>query len=704
MGLATSRAESFTRVRDVPLPENEEIGDAASRDGLSGLNLHTKGTEFYGNSSNLAFLGNLYTRAKNQAETRAPEYPPTGPYTAAATNRPQPLSPATCPGAGPLTSKAQLSIVNLLYNADYTGHPSPRSLNGVEGATNSSPSFASGQVDADAVNNSQDISLPDVFSNITNTAQLEIEKIFISSYFTNKHYIHPVLTKGPFMRRCEREAWPISRRPGLFRGAIKFAGLYFAVVALGAINASPNETALLDHFSQQLEDPEKTLPSETRFSALDFAKFYFDIAKRALGDLFESSCLEAAQALFLMRDGCANGGGYWVGFECIYSHEIEMCCSSGRLDSMKELHYYQVSLPKLKINVGPLDPDAEDNDIAMIPTMVSLAQIMSEASHQLYHSTQRSMSEKSRLAMALDARLLEWKANIPSFLNPDATTLNDPEWAFKQKLVLRLRYYNTRILIHRPFLVAATSNTHSAEFRQHLHICLEAARNSITMQYESFMHRIYIRTWWYNTTYALYGSMILLHLILSNYPDLPDDELLEDVEKSLQIFESMDDIIVARRCAEMLREVLEVAGTCLLRRRRGEMNRRGSGLGIASSGSGSVSGSGAKVSGLSGGCGCALTGTGTASFAFGGSAPSTTGTSLPGMEVDAPAYHSSAVPLENMTSEGLDNRSNEEDFFFSLFSQDPHQPQDRTRTEMLANLVDPSILEDFAFGQEMSFF
>lgn len=194
--------------------------------------------------------------------------------------------------------------------------------------------------------------------------------------------------------------------------------------------------------------------------------------------------------------------------------------------------------------------------------------------------------------------------------------------------------------------------------------------------------------------------MILLHLILSNYPDLPDDELLEDVEKSLQIFESMDDIIVARRCAEMLREVLEVAGTCLLRRRRGEMNRRGSGLGIVSSGS---------ASGLSGGC--TLTGAGTASYAPGGSAstiPPSTGTSLPGMEVDAPAYHSSDVPtlpLENMTtSEGLDNRSNEEDFFFSLFSQDPHRPPDRTRTEMLANLVDPSILEDFAFGQEMSFF
>jgi hypothetical protein len=35
------------------------------------------------------------------------------------------------------------------------------------------------------------------------------------------------------MRRCEREAWPISERTTLFGGTIKFAGLYFAVVALG---------------------------------------------------------------------------------------------------------------------------------------------------------------------------------------------------------------------------------------------------------------------------------------------------------------------------------------------------------------------------------------------------------------------------------------------------------------------------------------
>lgn len=70
--------------------------------------------------------------------------------------------------------------------------------------------------------------------------------------------------------------------------------------------------------------------------------------------------------------------------------------------------------------------------------MVALGQIMSETSHLLYHSMKHTMDEKSQIAMNLDQRILEWKSNIPGFLDIDAASLNDPEWAFKQKLVLKL--------------------------------------------------------------------------------------------------------------------------------------------------------------------------------------------------------------------------------------------------------------------------
>lgn len=57
-------------------------------------------------------------------------------------------------------------------------------------------------------------------------------------------------------------------------------------------------------------------------------------------------------------------------------------------------------------------------------------------------------------------------------------------------------FLNARILIHRPFLVASTSAPESGiVFAQHINPCLSAARACIQAQYESLLHRLYIRTW-----------------------------------------------------------------------------------------------------------------------------------------------------------------------------------------------------------------
>lgn len=107
------------------------------------------------------------------------------------------------------------------------------------------------------------------------------------------------------MQRCENDAWPTSKRAGLFRGTTKLSGLYFAVIALGAINASSNETSLLEHFCQQSVDRNQTNPWRSiLYTALDFAKFFFGLAKGTLGNLFESSCLESAQTLLLLVCPC----------------------------------------------------------------------------------------------------------------------------------------------------------------------------------------------------------------------------------------------------------------------------------------------------------------------------------------------------------------------------------------------------------------
>jgi hypothetical protein len=55
------------------------------------------------------------------------------------------------------------------------------------------------------------------------------------------------------------------------------------------------------------------------------------------------------------------------------------------------------------------------------------------------------------------------------------------------------------MVIHRQFVVASTSTTGtgpgSAIFLQHVHACLDAARASIQMQYNAFLHKFYVRTW-----------------------------------------------------------------------------------------------------------------------------------------------------------------------------------------------------------------
>ena len=86
-----------------------------------------------------------------------------------------------------------------------------------------------------------------------------------------------------------------------------------------------------------------------------------------------------------------------------------------------------------------------------------------------------------------------------------------------------------------------------------------------------------VATRWYNTTYALYATMILLYVVLSDIQPQPEDDLLHDVEKGLELFRAMNQVVVARRCAEITREVLDVARKFVQERRgHNQTSQRGS--------------------------------------------------------------------------------------------------------------------------------
>ncbi|KAL2674341.1 hypothetical protein Neosp_012792 [[Neocosmospora] mangrovei] len=55
--------------------------------------------------------------------------------------------------------------------------------------------------------------------------------------------------------------------------------------------------------------------------------------------------------------------------------------------------------------------------------------------------------------------------------------------------------------------------------------------------------------------------MALLYVLLINASPYPVEVILEDIDKSLEIFASMKMLAVARRCTEITREVLNAAKT-----------------------------------------------------------------------------------------------------------------------------------------------
>jgi hypothetical protein len=246
---------------------------------------------------------------------------------------------------------------------------------------------------------------------------------------------------------------------------------------------------------------------------------------------------------------------------CIYSHEIDMSCSSGRRDSLGKPHNYQIPLPLIQDqNVSILDvPESEDKSVAVLNEMVHLAAILRRISKELYYNSKGlTLLEKSILAKELDSFLDDWKSRLPEWLDFGRVSFREEEWAAKQKLVLHLRYLNARILAHRLFLAPSTDQS-QLDMSDHVGSCLDAARETIQVLHDAYAHRHYFRTWWYNSTYTTYAGMIILYVVMLRVTAVCSEDLLNDVIKAQNILQSMQEVTVALRCAELLREGIEIA-------------------------------------------------------------------------------------------------------------------------------------------------
>ncbi|KAK2009018.1 hypothetical protein LZ32DRAFT_684178 [Colletotrichum eremochloae] len=532
--LHPSPASSDEPIKHEPPPQptlqehgRGERGSTASSeqevDGLGQVNEHTEGAEFYGPTGTFYFLARLRSRANTQNK----------------------------PDVG--VSKSQSSIVNLLHSSDYSTPPDSRVL-GQSPYVKSSPqstvarkeSLQQGGAGAHALLSAADASLA-----------TDIERECARLYFQNLHNIHPILEQTAFLRRCEEEIWSRPLRPDILacsqmRREARFLALYNVVIAIGAITAGETSLLMEDH-TREFLDRTGQQPGEddALYPPIRLARRFFERSRLQLEDICESSSLETAQTLFLMS---VFGQNALKPHSC-YMYSGMAIRTASAMGIPTKIH--SETSPESLLWWPSHFPNSA---YCLINPMVDLAKILMWMTDNLsVHNNHTSLQRLSQTALNLERDLEDWRSGLPRQLRFDMSSLEDSEFAMKQKTVLKLRFLNARILLHRQFIISKSLEADPNMISRHVTSCVEAATETIKFMHTSYLHRPYFRTWWYNCMYLLDACMVLLHVLISNICPFPADEVMENIELSLEIFRAMKMLAVARRCADIVRELLHVA-------------------------------------------------------------------------------------------------------------------------------------------------
>ncbi|KAM0268935.1 hypothetical protein ACHAPA_004535 [Fusarium lateritium] len=199
-------------------------------------------------------------------------------------------------------------------------------------------------------------------------------------------------------------------------------------------------------------------------------------------------------------------------------------------------------------------PPIDDSEYAIISSMVQFGRIMRKVSIGIYHS-QLPTLETISLACEIEREMDVWVDSLPQ---RRGASLRDPDWRRKQRLVLDLRYHNVRMLLFRPFVTqcARESNQLPPELMTAVDKCLSSAKKTIETVYEAYKVHTYFRTWWYNTTYITIAASVLL-LYESRTKERSATSNLPLIETAIEILEVMDESIVARNAAEVIRHFVQ---------------------------------------------------------------------------------------------------------------------------------------------------
>lgn len=407
---------------------------------------------------------------------------------------------------------------------------------------------------------------------------------FIDAYFQNFHFIHPFIDKEMFRRRVA-DMWAV----GDPACDMCFFCTYLSLMSLGALIG-------------EWEWEEDRLGGLSRF---EWSRKLFDEALANLADLHFPANLDTVHCLYLCAKVCQNelnhnmaylysgfavricltagfnqdnggGGGFsssnsslpsssqqisrtWWG---LYSLEMELSFALGRPDTLGLDEYHDRSIP-------PVD----DSEFAIIPLMVDFSRIVRRIAIGIYHS-RTSWQQKMARAHGLEGELDGWIAGLPARIRPACPSssssscssgglaaLRQPRWCRRQRIITEIRYHHVRMLLFRPFLSMLTRN-HSGTplppgVAEAVDKCIASAKRTIAVVHEAMIANGFFRTWWDNTMHILFATaVLLLHTSRDGQQSQWSTNVAPQVDVAVEILEAMDECMVARKSANIIRHML----------------------------------------------------------------------------------------------------------------------------------------------------
>ncbi|KIX02764.1 uncharacterized protein Z518_08706 [Rhinocladiella mackenziei CBS 650.93] len=498
--------------------------ETTSRNPASGVmdtNLHTSNLEFYGSASSVAFLRHVETLSNYQGASSTVAGPP------------------------------ERELASLIHNTDFQPHTShSMAVSPREAGPN-----------------------PDRF-------HFRVARRFLDAYFSNVHYIQPLLEEEEFLARCE-DLW--FNRPG--KQPLSFIALYYATLSLGSLltKFETPEISGADRFTWSRNLFNAALAITTRLGTVtdvEMVQCFYMMSKVCQHELnphvaylYSGQAARTSLAIGINRSPISPditdpraskpaSKTWWA----VYCLDIQTSFALGRPDSLGPDQYHTQHFPTA--DPGESTSSPHPDVLQIVPCMVGLSRIMRKVALELY-TQPCGMEYKLPQAKTLDDELEHWLEQVPAHLRSEPPSASDPSllkprrlasYIKKQSVVLRLRYLNLRMVIHAVFMTDTKTDTQYdiACLQKCQSRCIQSAEDAIDLIYSTFCSSDYFQTWWYNSTYTLFAVSVLLAVVFRQLARTQQalESLFAHIDRAILILQAMDDCSVARNATAIIKRTL----------------------------------------------------------------------------------------------------------------------------------------------------